>query len=380
MQMKSWFIISVPMCLCACVCGYVLLGLFNAFYSFRCFHRFASDGHKERSEKCVEEYLSRLDSMLGTKYAPGQSIMMDSPSVPTLCNALTAHEHPDVLEWGSGGTTTFFSQFSSSWHSIEHEKEWADQARTLIHLTILKHIYFPRHAQQEIWSTLTGTNNSQPAIFLIFSVPPGAWWLTGFGTSVASRACSPGPCAARHSASSVEIRQARWWIHEGICYLLCCPALNRCWTHLQCDTNRWQGTRGLCSCGTARRTTSGRDRTGHGSWFWAFWIPCAPSLVQDTDMGADSTQASGGHDTTSCRPSPTTAWWLSTSKRRKTWIGQEQENFKRNIILLLTSVKGWNSEEDMKILYGQLNHPEHDTAQKPATEGLSDTAVPTSWA
>ena len=32
----------------------------------------------------------------------------------------------------------------------------------------------------------------------------------------------------------------------------------------------------------------------------------------------------------------------------------------------------------MKILFGQLNHPEHDTAQKPATEGLSDTAVPTS--
>ena len=49
-------------------------------------------------------------------------------------------------------------------------------------------------------------------------------------------------------------------------------------------------------------------------------------------------------------------------------------------MLLLTSVKGWNSEEDMKILFGQLNHPEHDTAQKPATEGLSDTAVPTSWA
>ena len=168
MQMKSWFIISVPMCLCACVCGYVLLGLFNAFYSFRCFHRFASDGHKERSEKCVEEYLSRLDSMLGTKYAPGQSIMMDSPSVPTLCNALTAHEHPDVLEWGSGGTTTFFSQFSSSWHSIEHEKEWADQARTLIHLTILKHIYFPRHAQQEIWSTLTGTNRLSLPFFWSF--------------------------------------------------------------------------------------------------------------------------------------------------------------------------------------------------------------------
>ena len=31
------------------------------------------------------------------------------------------------LEWGSGGSTAYFSQYVKEWHSIEHNKDWYEK-------------------------------------------------------------------------------------------------------------------------------------------------------------------------------------------------------------------------------------------------------------
>lgn len=56
--------------------------------------------------------------------------MMDPKSIQLMCRVLTAKPRPDVLEWGCGGSTAFFSQFAGSWQSIEHDKDWGERVRS----------------------------------------------------------------------------------------------------------------------------------------------------------------------------------------------------------------------------------------------------------
>ena len=67
----------------------------------------------------VSEYQS------ATEFIPGKSIMMAASSVKLVCNLLT----PDtrVLEWGSGGSTLFFSKYVKSWDTIEHNVNWISE-------------------------------------------------------------------------------------------------------------------------------------------------------------------------------------------------------------------------------------------------------------
>merc|ERR1712118_567428 len=37
------------------------------------------------------------------------------------------HQRKDVLEWGSGGSTLFFSKYARSWRSIEENATWATE-------------------------------------------------------------------------------------------------------------------------------------------------------------------------------------------------------------------------------------------------------------
>ena len=41
--------------------------------------------------------------------------------------------HPDmsVLEFGTGGSTSLFSQFVRSWDCVEHNQWWADKVSTV---------------------------------------------------------------------------------------------------------------------------------------------------------------------------------------------------------------------------------------------------------
>ena len=58
---------------------------------------------------------------------------MDEGGVSLICSLLGPNT--SVLEYGAGGSTTFFSQFVHSWVSIEHNPAWAREVdRTLANL------------------------------------------------------------------------------------------------------------------------------------------------------------------------------------------------------------------------------------------------------
>lgn len=75
-------------------------------------------GEMGTEEKCLYEYNLTL-SFNPTK---GRTVMLDMGGVELICSILK----PDmnVLEYGSGGSTTFFSQFVKSWTSMEHDSRW----------------------------------------------------------------------------------------------------------------------------------------------------------------------------------------------------------------------------------------------------------------
>jgi len=73
------------------------------------------DEMRSVEEKCVYEY----NLTLSFESTMGRTVMLDRWGVELMCSIL----RPDmeVLEYGSGGSTTFFSQFVKSWTSMEHD-------------------------------------------------------------------------------------------------------------------------------------------------------------------------------------------------------------------------------------------------------------------
>jgi hypothetical protein len=74
------------------------------------------------AKKCWESYKRNIDAAKATLFVPGKTVMMSAPSVRIMCSLLTPESR--VLEWGSGGSTLFFSQFVKSWDTIEHNAAW----------------------------------------------------------------------------------------------------------------------------------------------------------------------------------------------------------------------------------------------------------------
>jgi len=60
----------------------------------------------------------------------GKTVMMDQMSVKMLCKYLKPNFN--VLEWGSGGSTAFYSQFVKSWVTVEHDPIWAEKVQKYI--------------------------------------------------------------------------------------------------------------------------------------------------------------------------------------------------------------------------------------------------------
>ena len=44
-----------------------------------------------------------------------------------------------MLEWGSGGSTLYFSKFVKNYHSIEHDQEWYDKIKPQIDDNVIYH-------------------------------------------------------------------------------------------------------------------------------------------------------------------------------------------------------------------------------------------------
>jgi hypothetical protein len=76
---------------------------------------------------CKETYERVINRKLATKFVLGKSVMMDFHSVEQMCELLGDHRDKDVLEWGCGGSTLFFSQFARSWISIEHDASFGEK-------------------------------------------------------------------------------------------------------------------------------------------------------------------------------------------------------------------------------------------------------------
>ena len=88
-----------------------------------------SESNAEKERRCIKAYRETVDDKETVEYKPGKTVMMDPKSIALMCRVLSAKSKPDVLEWGCGGSTAFFSQFAGSWHSVEHDRDWGEQFR-----------------------------------------------------------------------------------------------------------------------------------------------------------------------------------------------------------------------------------------------------------
>ena len=73
-------------------------------------------------QNCLAAYNQTL---VGGKFERGRSVWIDPAGVRLICSLL--QPHMTVLEFGSGGSTALFSQFVRAWHSVEHNKWWANK-------------------------------------------------------------------------------------------------------------------------------------------------------------------------------------------------------------------------------------------------------------
>merc|ERR1711892_1530092 len=78
------------------------------------------------TEACMEQF--RISETY--KFTLGRSVWIDPAGVYILCSLL--RPGMSVLEFGAGGSTTFFSQFVGSWASVEHDPAWADSVTEML--------------------------------------------------------------------------------------------------------------------------------------------------------------------------------------------------------------------------------------------------------
>merc|ERR1719295_70816 len=77
-------------------------------------------------ERCLYEY----NLTLSFEATMGRTVMLDRGGVELMCSILKPDL--DVLEYGSGGSTTFFSQFVKSWTSMEHDSNWEPKVKNTL--------------------------------------------------------------------------------------------------------------------------------------------------------------------------------------------------------------------------------------------------------
>ena len=85
----------------------------------------SSGGSDGTYERCLTAY---EDTLVGGKFERGRSVWLDPAGVRLVCSLL--QPHLAVLEFGSGGSTSLFSQFVRRWSSVEHNRWWAEKVKT----------------------------------------------------------------------------------------------------------------------------------------------------------------------------------------------------------------------------------------------------------
>jgi len=84
------------------------------------------DEMRSVEEKCVYEY----NLTLSFESTMGRTVMLDRWGIELMCSIL--RPDMDVLEYGSGGSTTFFSQFVKTWTSMEHDSNWEPKVKNTL--------------------------------------------------------------------------------------------------------------------------------------------------------------------------------------------------------------------------------------------------------
>jgi len=102
---------------------------------------------------CWDTYQKNIDTGLSQKFVPGKSVMMGAASVKMLCDLLNADTR--VLEWGSGGSTLFFSQFVKSWDTVEHNVDWIPKMKE--YTKELSNVHF--HTAKHSWDGLSNNGD-----------------------------------------------------------------------------------------------------------------------------------------------------------------------------------------------------------------------------
>ena len=73
---------------------------------------------------CAEDFpLTQYDDADVTNQKAGKQLVESKIAAGMICKLLKNSSR--VLEWGSSGTTLFFSKFVASWDSVEHDQDWA---------------------------------------------------------------------------------------------------------------------------------------------------------------------------------------------------------------------------------------------------------------
>ena len=92
-----------------------------------------TDEENELFQTCMNYY---KEVNQDDKFVEGTSIWIDEDGVKLICNILNPRMR--VLEYGSGGSTTMFSNFVSKWKSIEHDQKWGEKMKIIINDLKLK--------------------------------------------------------------------------------------------------------------------------------------------------------------------------------------------------------------------------------------------------
>ena len=104
----------------------------------RCYQTYYDKGAANREKSGIDPNL----------FVPDKTVMMGTDEVKLLCGMLVIYDYNGtVLEWGSGGSTMMFSQFASTWTSIENDKNWGKAVKDSIIKNHIKNVEI--HVQPE---------------------------------------------------------------------------------------------------------------------------------------------------------------------------------------------------------------------------------------
>ena len=98
---------------------------------------------------CRSDFRATIDTSLETtKFIPGKTIMMEPSSIAMLCDLLSPTTR--VLEWGSGGSSIFFSKYVRQWDSVEHDATWVKEMVALSKDIPNLNVYSAQHSWDNV--------------------------------------------------------------------------------------------------------------------------------------------------------------------------------------------------------------------------------------